>query len=140
MKKQILFAMLLLMGMAVQAQDVQLHYDFGRNIYPDEEAGRQKVTMTLEQFKADKWGSWFYFVDIDFSRKFTEGAYAEISREFNLSTTAVLTASAVSSRLLWWVLLGMATRQISPRPTRYNSCTSATSRVMSTPAVTTVSS
>ena len=85
MKKQILFAMLLLMGMAVQAQDVQLHYDFGRNIYPDEEAGRQKVTMTLEQFKADKWGSWFYFVDIDFSRKFTEGAYAEISREFNLS-------------------------------------------------------
>jgi len=27
MKKQILFAMLLLMGMAVQAQDVQLHYD-----------------------------------------------------------------------------------------------------------------
>lgn len=55
MKKQILFAMLLLMGMAVQAQDVQLHYDFGRNIYPDEEAGRQKVTMTLEQFKADKW-------------------------------------------------------------------------------------
>ena len=66
MKKQILFAMLLLMGMAVQAQDVQLHYDFGRNIYPDEEAGRQKVTMTLEQFKADKWGSWFYFVDIDF--------------------------------------------------------------------------
>ena len=84
MKKQILFAMLLLMGMAVQAQDVQLHYDFGRNIYPDEEAGRQKVTMTLEQFKADKWGSWFYFVDIDFSRKFTEGAYTEISREINL--------------------------------------------------------
>ncbi len=32
MKKQILFAMLLLMGMAVQAQDVQLHYDFGRKI------------------------------------------------------------------------------------------------------------
>ena len=85
MKKLILSAMLLLMGMAMQAQNVQLHYDFGRFIYPDEEAGRQKVTMTLEQFKADKWGSWFYFVDIDFSRKFTEGAYTEISREFNLS-------------------------------------------------------
>ena len=66
------------------AQDVQLHYDFGRNLYPDQEAGRQKVTMTVEQFKADKWGSWFYFVDIDFSRKFVEGAYTEISREFNL--------------------------------------------------------
>ena len=84
MKKQILLAMLMLMGMAVQAQNVQLHYDFGRNIYPDEEAGRQKVTMTLEHFNADKWGSWFYFVDIDFSRKFTEGAYTEISREINL--------------------------------------------------------
>ena len=78
-------AVLLLMTIAVQAQNVQLHYDFGRFLYPDEEAGRQKVTMTLEQFKADKWGSWFYFVDIDFSRKFTEGAYTEISREFNLS-------------------------------------------------------
>ena len=66
------------------AQDVQLHYDFGRNLYPDQEAGRQKVTMTVEQFKADKWGSWFYCVDIDFSRKFVEGAYTEISREFNL--------------------------------------------------------
>ena len=85
MKKQLITAVLLLMSMATQAQNVQLHYDFGRFIYPDEEAGRQKVTMTLEQFKADKWGSWFYFVDIDFSRKFTEGAYTEISREFNLS-------------------------------------------------------
>ena len=85
MRKQILTAVLMLMAMSVQAQNVQLHYDFGRFIYPDEEAGRPKVTMTLEQFKADKWGSWFYFVDIDFSRKFTESAYTEISREFNLS-------------------------------------------------------
>lgn len=85
MRKQILTAVLMLMAMSVQAQNVQLHYDFGRFIYPDEEAGRPKVTMTLELFKADKWGSWFYFVDIDFSRKFTESAYTEISREFNLS-------------------------------------------------------
>lgn len=79
---------MLVMGIAAtltaQAQDVQLHYDFGRNLYPDQEAGRQKVTMTVEQFKADRWGSWFYFVDIDFSRKFTEGAYTEISRELKL--------------------------------------------------------
>ena len=67
-----------------QAQNIQLHYDFGRNIYSGEEAGRPKVTLTLEQFKADKWGSWFYFVDIDLSRHFTESAYTEISREFNL--------------------------------------------------------
>lgn len=66
------------------AQNIQLHYDFGRNIYTGEEAGRSKVTVTLEQFKADQWGSWFYFVDVDMSSHFTESAYAEISREFNL--------------------------------------------------------
>ena len=59
-------------------------YDFGRNIYPDQEDGRQKVTVTLEQFKADQWGSWYYFVDVDMTNKFTEGAYTEISREFNI--------------------------------------------------------
>ena len=83
-KKIILCSVMALFSIALQAQNVQLHYDFGRNIYPNEEGGRQKVTMTLEQFKADKWGSWFYFVDVDFSHKFTEGAYTEISREFNL--------------------------------------------------------
>ena len=66
------------------AQNVQLHYDFGRFIYPDEETARQKVTMTLEQFKADQWGSWYYFVDVDLSRKETKGVYLEISREFKL--------------------------------------------------------
>ncbi|MBR0047406.1 MAG: DUF5020 family protein [Bacteroidaceae bacterium] len=84
MKKVIFMAMALVATISANAQDIQLHYDFGRNIYPDEEAGRQKVTMTVEQFKADQWGSWFYFVDVDFSRKFTEGAYTEVSREFNL--------------------------------------------------------
>ena len=84
MRKLFFGAVMAMVALTANAQDIQLHYDFGRNIYPDEEAGRQKVTVTLEQFKADKWGSWYYFVDIDFSRKFTEGAYTEISREFNI--------------------------------------------------------
>ena len=84
MKKIVTLAMMAVAALTANAQNIQLHYDFGRNIYSGEEAGRSKVTLTLEQFKADKWGSWFYFVDIDFSRKFTESAYAEISREFNL--------------------------------------------------------
>ncbi len=71
-------------SVSASAQDIQLHYDFGRNIYTGEEAGRQKVTVTLEQFKADEWGSWYYFVDVDLSRHFTESAYTEISRELNL--------------------------------------------------------
>ena len=78
--------------MSANAQNIQLHYDFGRHLYPDQEENRQSATITLEQFKADKWGSWFYFVDIDFSRKFTEGAYAEISREFNLSKKVPIAA------------------------------------------------
>ena len=69
---------------ASNAQDIQLHYDFGRNLYSKQQAERPKVTMTLEQFKADRWGSWFYFVDVDFSRKFVEAAYTEIAREFNI--------------------------------------------------------
>ncbi|WP_033149105.1 DUF5020 family protein [Prevotella sp. P6B1] len=85
MKRKFFSLMLMAVAaMSVSAQNVQLHYDFGRNIYSNEEAGRQKVTLTLEQFKADKWGSWFYFVDLDLNRKETMAAYAEISREINI--------------------------------------------------------
>ena len=84
MKKTLLTLTMAVAALTVGAQNIQLHYDFGRNIYPDEEAGRQKVTVTLEQFKADNWGSWYYFVDLDLSRKFFKSAYTEISREFNL--------------------------------------------------------
>ncbi|MBR4730448.1 MAG: DUF5020 family protein [Prevotella sp.] len=84
MKKILTIVLMAVSAFTAQAQNIQLHYDFGRNIYPDEEDGRQKVTITLEQFKADNWGSWYYFVDVDLSRKETKGAYTEISREFNL--------------------------------------------------------
>ena len=77
-------AMLLIVTICANAQNIQFHYDFGRHIYSNEEVGRQKITVTIEQFKADQWGSWFYFVDIDMNRRFTEGAYTEISRECNL--------------------------------------------------------
>ena len=84
MKKIFCLALMAVAAMGVSAQNIQVHYDFGRNIYPDQEDGRQKVTVTLEQFKADQWGSWYYFVDVDLTNKFTEGAYTEISREFNI--------------------------------------------------------
>ena len=84
MKKKLLSMVLLAMAISTNAQNIQLHYDFGRHLYPDQEDGRQSATITLEQFKADKWGSWFYFVDVDLSNKFVEGVYTEISREFNI--------------------------------------------------------
>ena len=84
MKKTLFSLFALTLTTVAGAQNIQVHYDLGRNIYTGEEAGRSKVTVTLEQFKADKWGSWYYFVDVDLSRHFTESAYTEISREFTL--------------------------------------------------------
>ena len=85
MKKYwLLSALLSAMGSCIMAQNVQLHYDFGRTLYSDNEPNRPKVTLTYENFSADQWGSWFYFVDVDFSRKFTEAAYTEVSREFRI--------------------------------------------------------
>ena len=81
MKKVFMMALTAVAAFTAQAQNIQLHYDFGRNIYTGEEAGRQKVTATLEQFKADEWGQWYYFVDFDFNRKELKSAYTEISRE-----------------------------------------------------------
>jgi hypothetical protein len=93
MKRWMMSCLVLFVAMTtMQAQNVQLHYDFGRHIFSDEEPNRQKVTLTLEHFKADKWGSWFYFVDVDMSRKFTESAYLEISREFKFGKQSPFSA------------------------------------------------
>ena len=78
-----------------------MHYDFGRNIYSNEEADRQKVTATLEQFKADDWGSWYYFFDVDLTSKTTRSIYTEISREINLSKNLPLAAHVEYDGGLW---------------------------------------
>ena len=57
MKKLLTIVLMAVAAISANAQNVQVHYDFGRHLYPDQEEGRQSVTMTLEQFKADKWGS-----------------------------------------------------------------------------------
>lgn len=74
------------------AQNVQLHYDFGRDLYSSEQADRQKVTLTYEAFKADNFGSWYYFVDFDIRKGGSNCAYTEISREFNLSKSSPFSA------------------------------------------------
>ena len=84
MKKLMTIVLMAIAIMSANAQNIQLHYDFGRHIYPDQEENRQSATITLEQFKADKWGSWYYFVDLDLTSKFFRSAYTEISREFKL--------------------------------------------------------
>lgn len=84
MKKIFLLGAMLAAGVAANAQNIQVHYDFGRNLYSDEEAGRQNFTATFEKFSADALGSWFYFVDLDINQHGMAGAYTEVSREFNV--------------------------------------------------------
>ncbi len=89
MKKIFLIAAFLVAALGTtMAQNVQLHYDFGPAINEalDEDNGdRQSLTLTYEHFSADKWGSWYYFVDFDFYSRGIKGAYTEISREFTFA-------------------------------------------------------
>jgi hypothetical protein len=76
--KKIIVSFLLLYPFILQAQNLQLHYDFGED--------RKFYTATLEMFKPDTLGSTFWFVDFDFnmpgSPRSMSSAYWEISRDF----------------------------------------------------------
>lgn len=78
MKKKVFFAALLLAALGARAQtNIQEMYDFNRG----------HLTTTLEMFKADKWGSTFFFNDIyhptDGAPTYPTGYYTEISRALN---------------------------------------------------------
>ena len=47
-------------------QNIQLHYDLGRYLYPKVQADRPRMTMTVEQQSLDRFGDTFYFVDMSF--------------------------------------------------------------------------
>ena len=68
----VLAMVLIIVPTRASAQNVQLHYDLGRNA----------ATTTVEMFRPDAGGSTFFFVDMDYSPK-VSGAYWEIAREFN---------------------------------------------------------
>ena len=86
-------AMLMVASFSVCAQNVQLHYDFGKLLYQKEGKSldtRPELTTTVEMFRPDRWGSTFFFVDMNYGRYLLEperrlggvlGAYWEISRE-----------------------------------------------------------
>jgi len=63
-----------------QAQNIQLHYDFGE--------GRKMLTSTVEMFRPDAYGSTFFFIDMDYGAENTgidnglSLAYWEIARAF----------------------------------------------------------
>lgn len=74
------FLTFMLIGI-VSAQNIQLHYDFGRFAYDDDLTGRPLFTSTVEMFKVDKWGSTYFFVDMDYKSTGVASAYWEIARE-----------------------------------------------------------
>lgn len=84
MKKLLLSAMLLF-SLGVMAQNVQLHYDFGK-ANDKRAADRDYLTATVEFFKPDKMGSTFFFVDFDFNS--TQGginlSYMEFARNIKV--------------------------------------------------------
>lgn len=87
MKRLLLIVAATLCWFGSQAQNVQLHYDFGQSIYDelaatDTSYGRPKLTTTVEMFRPDSWGSTFFFIDMDYSSG-VKGSYWEIAREIN---------------------------------------------------------
>lgn len=80
MKKILLFLSFMAFIASVNAQNIQAHYDFGKD--------RKLITTTVEMFKPDKFGSTFFFIDMDYSsdaRNVDNGlslAYWEIARAF----------------------------------------------------------
>lgn len=61
-----------LCSFTTSAQNLQFHYDLGRNA----------ITTTVEMFKADNAGNTFFFIDLDYNPR-VSGAYWEIARELN---------------------------------------------------------
>ena len=85
--KKFLLLILLVGTLSAKAQNVQLHYDFGRHAYKslnssDKSMARPALTSTVEMFRPDKWGSTFFFVDMNYNQG-VQGAYWEIARELN---------------------------------------------------------
>lgn len=70
-----------LLALQAEAQNIELHYDFGRSLYDKEFDGRPLLTSTVDKFHPDQWGSTYFFVDMDYTSDGVGAAYWEISRE-----------------------------------------------------------
>ncbi len=93
MKKTLLLLIsAFVVSLSLSAQNVQLHYDLGRSIYKKDLSFRPVLTSTIENFKIDKWGNTFFFVDFDYGSSMQMAgkqssivtAYWEIAREFTI--------------------------------------------------------
>jgi len=79
MRKTVATLLVLFAVSSLWAQNLQVHYDFGKT--------RKLVTSTVEMFKPDKWGSTFFFIDMNYDAnngKTVSLAYWEIARGIKL--------------------------------------------------------
>lgn len=97
MKHAILTAVLFLIANSLLAQNVQLHYDLGKD--------RNYLTSTVEMFKPDKYGSTFLFVDMDYGAGDVKGvslAYWEIARTLSFWKGPVAAHIEYNGGFLQW--------------------------------------
>jgi len=84
MKKTLLILFALVSAATMRAQlNVQLHYDYGH--LTNSLSNRPSMTSTVEYFGMDKWGTTFFFIDMDYYHDGVAGAYWEISRSFPIT-------------------------------------------------------
>ncbi|WP_340111760.1 DUF5020 family protein [Maribellus mangrovi] len=88
MKRILLLFSFVTLITSLSAQNIQLHYDLGE--------GRKFFTSTVEMFRPDKYGSTFFFIDMDYSsdeRNVDNGislGYWEIARAFKWNETQMI--------------------------------------------------
>lgn len=83
--KKFTFSILLFIASSIFAQNIQLHYDFGKD--------RKYFTSTIEMFKPDEYGSTFFFIDFDYNAPGNNSialAYFEIARYLTIPGTGGL--------------------------------------------------
>lgn len=87
MRKYLIFILFWAGSIVSPAQNIQFHYDFGKLLYRSGDRSqkyRPQMTTTVEMFRPDRWGSTFFFVDMNYGSKPGDGgvlgAYWEISR------------------------------------------------------------
>ncbi|WP_287827682.1 DUF5020 family protein [Bacteroides sp.] len=85
MKRLFLSLCLIISFGTLAAQNIQLHYDFGRSLY-NELDGRPLMTSTIEHFHPDSWGNTFFFVDMNYTSNGVSSAYMEIFRQISFSS------------------------------------------------------
>ena len=66
---RIALVLLLTTPRGAKHKNIQLHYDFGRQLYSKDQPDRPKLTTTVELFRPDSWGNTFFFVDMNYQRE-----------------------------------------------------------------------